>query len=110
MKHEVWQKIKDVLLLLFGVVLLILLLPLGAGGKLAGLLKRILDNGGGTDETGGHLDDAGENVEETGERIRAGSESVERSGQLGESAISDNRSAQDILREVRERGKGQKGG
>ena len=109
---NVWQKIKDVLLVIFGLVLLIILLPLGAGGRLAGFLKRLLDKRGRTDETGEHLGAAGDSARNAGGAVESGKDGIERGEERIDESLAINKRSQslnqegrDLLKQIRERGK-----
>lgn len=106
-----WQKIKDALLIVLGILLLPILIVFsipGAAAKFAGWLVR--NKRRGVDETGGDHDLTGDDLEATSEAVRRSAESVEGSRSDNEQSLSLNREAQSILDRVRERKQDQDGG
>ena len=108
---SVWQKTKDILLLILGLALLPVVLILSVPGwaaRLAGWLVRRQRRG--VDETGGDHDDTGESLEAAGEAIENAIGTVEGSRSGNEQSLALNGEAQDILRGIRERKRNQTGG
>lgn len=109
---NVWQRIKDVLLIVFGLILLVVLLPIGAGGHLAGAIKRLLGNRGRTDETGEHLGRAGELAGDAGGAVESGKDGIDRGEERIDESLAINQRSQSLtkegrklLAEIRERGR-----
>lgn len=108
--NDVWQKIKDGLLIVLGILLLPVLVLLAVPGALAGFARWLVRNQrGGTGSTGGDHDDTGDDLEATSEAISSSSEAVDRSRSDNEQSLSLNRQAQDIIERIRERKQTQDG-
>jgi len=107
---SVWQKIKDSLLLIGAAALLVILLPIGAGGRILGWVRGILDNGGRANDTRRDFESAIDDTKDAGDAVEESQGDIERGVELNQSAQRDNRTVRDILAEVRARGKTEKDG